>query len=87
MSHEETGADAPYMEHFHILSVHISIWNEHSEDVSLPTVLAYHHVLTQRDQQFCTAPANVTGKDRETLQKYHLRRLLAFTVSSVNRFT
>lgn len=87
MSHEETGADALSMEDFHILTVHISIWNEHSEDMSLPTAPVYHHVLTQRDQQFCTAPANVTGKDRETLQKYHSHRLLAFTISQVNRFT
>lgn len=83
----ETGADAPSMEDFHVLTVHISFWNEHSEDMSLPTASTCHRVLTQRDQQFCTAPANVTGKERETLQKYHLHRLLAFAVSSVNHFT
>lgn len=87
VSHEETGADALCMEDVHILTVHISIWNELSEDMSLPTARSHHHVLTQRDRQFCAALANVTGKDRETLQKYHLRRLLAFTVSLVNRFT
>lgn len=87
VSCKETGADAPSMEDFHILTVHISFWNKHSEDMSLPTASTCHRVLTQRDQQFCTAPANVTGKDRETLQKYHLHRLLAFTVSSVNHFT
>lgn len=87
MNHEETGADALCMDDVHILTVHISIWNALSEDMSLPTARSHHHVLTQRDQQFCAAPANVTGKDRETLQKYHLQSLLAFMVSLVNRFT